>query len=260
MPVSPYSPPEISIVADSSARTLELQVQTGFALIESAQREQVPFYLNWENEQLTLHDCSTPQKTRISVDFVNGKNRHRRKHGGGFGQPLARAINASTKQPLHVCDATGGLGHDAFVFATLGCQVTLLEKSAVVYALLHDAWQRALSDPDTTEIAQRMSIYNLDSTTLPDCWPSDARPSVVYLDPMYPDTTKTAAAKKGMQILQRILPSPNDTSLLLPAAISTATSRVTVKRPRHAPSLTGATPVGTINSPNTRYDIYKGFG
>ncbi len=263
-PVSITLSPEIVIAAEPSARTEQLCAQTGLARVAPTTVEQplnsAPFHLNWENNQLTLHDCSTAQTTSVSIDFSSGKNRHRRQQGGGFGQPIARAIKARPGNCPHVCDATGGLGQDAFVFASLGCRVTVLEKSPVVYALLEDAWQRALRDPEIAPIARLMSVHNIDSSGLPDHWPCDTPPSVIYLDPMYPDNRKSAAAKKGMQTLQRILPAFDGAETLLAAAINFATSRVSVKRPRLAPPLNGAKTVGSINTPNTRFDIYKGCG
>lgn len=37
-----------------------------------------------------------------------------------------------------VLDGTGGLGIDAFIMAYLGAQVTVLERSPIVYTLLKD--------------------------------------------------------------------------------------------------------------------------
>ena len=158
-----------------------------------------------------------------------------------------------------ICDATGGFGRDALVFASLGCQVVILERSMIVYELLRDAINRAQCDEQMAETAARMNVHHLDSTLLPSNWPHQTRPHTIYLDPMYPRSSKSAAAKKEMQTLKRLFAEDSDESNeanLLEAALKTATHRVVIKRPKNAPPINGSAPVGEIKSVNTRYDIY----
>ncbi|OED39816.1 hypothetical protein AB833_14375 [Chromatiales bacterium (ex Bugula neritina AB1)] len=218
------------------------------------------YCLLWINDKLVLRDKTTSQINDICVDFSEGRQRHRQQFGGGQGQPLARAVNIKGSHQPHICDGTGGLGADAYVFATLGAEVTILERSIVVHALLADGLRRARDHPETSAIAQRITAYPADTCKLPDSWPCNTKPAIIYLDPMYPRTRKNAAAKKGMQTLQRLLPHDTDERALLNAAISTATQRVVVKRPLKASPLPGPTCVGFIRSPNTRYDLYRGRG
>ena len=91
----------------------------------------------------------------VSVDFVGGKAGHRRKFGGGKGQDIARAIGLNKGVQPSVLDATGGLGRDAFVLATLGCPVTLLERSPIVAALLKDGIRRGQASEEVRDIAQK---------------------------------------------------------------------------------------------------------
>lgn len=246
----------------------QLAATTGLPIATEIQLPTVDFYLYWRDEKLTLRDQSTADPVDICIDFCAGKNKHRLQFGGSFGQPLARAINAKPDKAQLICDATGGLGQDAFVFASLGCRVVIFERSMAVFALLSDGIQRALNDTPIAPIAQRLELYHLDSQHLAEQWPHDTKPDTVYLDPMYPHSSKSAAAKKGMQTLQHLLPvekstSPlygdklNEEQTLLNAALATAIQRVVVKRPAKAPPLANSNPVGSIKSPNTRYDIYK---
>jgi 16S rRNA (guanine1516-N2)-methyltransferase len=72
------------------------------------------------------------QNSEIFIDFASAANTYRRLHGGGNGQPLARAIGLKTYGlPLVVIDATAGLGQDSFVLASLGCHVTMIERLQV---------------------------------------------------------------------------------------------------------------------------------
>ncbi len=253
-------------------RAEELAAATCLPIAADDQLHNALFYLYWRDQKLTLRDQSTKNTVDICIDFCAGKHKHRLQFGGGYGQPLARAINAKaneTDNTHKVCDATGGLGQDAFVFASLGCQVVILERSPIIYALLQDGIQRAQQDQEMVNIAQRMKVCPMDSRQLPGNWTEASLPATVYLDPMYPHTAKSAAAKKGMQTLQRLLPlehqlsggnpdpdAREEQSLLL-SALQTATQRVAVKRPVKAPALPGPAPVGSIKSPNTRYDLYN---
>ncbi|MEA3406005.1 MAG: class I SAM-dependent methyltransferase [Pseudomonadota bacterium] len=196
----------------------------------------------------------------VLVDFIGGKKNHRRQFGGGKGQPLARAIGIQQETPPTILDATAGMGGDAFVFASLGCQVLMVERSPIVAALLQDALNRAIEaedlEPEVAEIVQRLSLVNADSadyllTEKPDV-------DVIYMDPMYPEKKKkSAAVKKEMKALQVLVGPDMDSEKLLEAALKTAKQRVVVKRPAHAPTINGIQPNAEISSPNTRYDIYS---
>jgi len=196
-----------------------------------------------------------PNTGPVYVDFVTGKKNHRRQFGGGKGQPLARAVLAA-EHPT-IIDATAGMGGDAFVFASLGCQVTMIERSPIIAALLQDALNRAQQNDtpeEIQEIVSRLSLINDDATQYltnqtPIC-------DVVYLDPMYPENKKSAATKKDMQALQHLVGPDMDSETLLKAALHVAQKRVVVKRPKNAPTLVGIQPNASIQSPNTRYDIY----
>lgn len=196
-----------------------------------------------------------PNTGPVYVDFVTGKKNHRRQFGGGKGQPLARAVLAA-EQPK-IVDATAGMGGDAFVFASLGCQVTMIERSPIIAALLEDALNRAQQN-DTPEeiqkIVNRLCLINEDAAE----YLTAQKPScdVIYLDPMYPEKKKTAATKKEMQVLQHLVGPDIDSETLLNAALHVAQKRVVVKRPKNAPTLEGIQPNASIQSPNTRYDIY----
>lgn len=199
----------------------------------------------------------------VFVDFISGKKNHRRQFGGGKNQPMARAVGiGKLQQPIRLLDATAGMGGDAFVFATLGCKVLMVERSPVVAALLADALQRGKKATDIEETLQQainnLSLINQDSTDYlltekPYC-------DVIYMDPMYPEKKKSAAPKKEMKALQNLVGPDLDSSKLLAAALQAAKIRVVVKRPAKAPVIeleNDLKPTSQIKSPNTRYDIYS---
>ena len=147
------------------------------------------------SERLELREVGA-MTGAVYVDFVGGKAAYRRQSGEGRKQPLARAIGLKKGMTPHVLDATAGLGRDAFVLATLGCAVQLVERSKVVGALLEDGLRRAQADTEVSVIASRMSLSVGQAAEVMRTLPDAERPDVVYLDPMYPHGDKTALQKK----------------------------------------------------------------
>ncbi|MEM9601857.1 MAG: class I SAM-dependent methyltransferase [Pseudomonadota bacterium] len=193
----------------------------------------------------------------LTVDFVGGRMAHRRRFGGGRGQPLARAVGVRGTPAPRVVDATAGVGTDAFVLASLGCTVTLIERVPEAATALRTALAEARAHPDTGAIAERMTVVEGDAIALLAAPELDA-PEVVYIDPMYPRSKHTAANARAMQRLQLLAGADTDSDQLLDVALNVATRRVVVKRPRTAPCLTGPAPSGDLRSAHTRYDLYGG--
>lgn len=207
-------------------------------------------------ERLELQNLDDNSHGPIYVDFVGGRARHRRLFGGGKNQPLARAVGIKGSQTPHVLDATAGFGRDAFVLASLGCRVTMLEREAVFAALLADAIVRAEINLETAAIASRMQLLYCDAQHYIGSMQDKDSIDTIYLDPMYPQRNKTALVKKEMRAARELAGDDGDAGQLLELALSQAVKRVVVKRPRSAATLNAVKPTAVIESENTRYDIY----
>lgn len=194
----------------------------------------------------------------IFVDFVHGKAAYRRHQGKGRNTPLARAVGFKPGVTPGVIDATAGLGQDAFVLATLGARITLVEKSPVIHALLEDGLRRAAFSPHTRDIARRMSLVQADAREFLQQLSAENRPDAVYLDPMYPHRGKSALSKKEMQSFQKLLGADQDGPQLLQIARTCTHGRVAVKRPLKAPFLGAQAPNFQILRPKIRFDVYLG--
>ncbi|WP_432721799.1 class I SAM-dependent methyltransferase [Jeongeupia wiesaeckerbachi] len=211
------------------------------------------YFLAFEDGRLSLQQ--TGDRARVCVDFVDGASAHRRKFGGGRGQPVAKAVGLKGGATPAVLDATAGQGRDAFVLASLGCSVTLIERSPVAAALLDDGLRRAALDADTAEIAARMTLIHADSLQ----WLLAAAAKsfdVVFLDPMFPEPDKRAKSKKEMAMFQALIGGDTDADALLSPARHIARQRVVVKRPRHAPWLAEVKPNFDYPGESTRFDAY----
>ncbi|MEM7294182.1 MAG: class I SAM-dependent methyltransferase [Pseudomonadota bacterium] len=215
------------------------------------------YILMVSDDRLEIHSMLTPPAHGpISVDFVTGKAAHRRLHGGGRNQHIARAIGMKPGYSPRVIDATAGLGADAFVLASLGCRIRMIENCKPIAQLLEDGLLRARGEANIDVIAQRMLLFNGDAIDLIPQLSRRAPADVIYLDPMYPPREKSAAVKKEMQMLQVLADPSANNSALLECALKHALKRVVVKRPGSAEPISEAPPQACVKSPNTRFDIY----
>jgi len=100
----------------------------------------------------------------LRVDFVNGPVAHRLRFGGGRGQDIAKAMGLRAGKTPTIVDATAGLGRDSFLLASLGAQVTMIERSAKMHALLADGMARAAQEGgDFADIIGRMTLLHGDA-------------------------------------------------------------------------------------------------
>lgn len=193
----------------------------------------------------------------VWVDFIGGRVGHRLKFGEGKNQPIAKAVGIKGQTRPHVMDCTAGMGRDAFVLASLGCEVTMIERSPIIHALLEDGLRRALDDEATHPIAQRMNLVHAHATNaLNNTASIEQTNTVIYLDPMYPHKQKSALVKKEMRVFRALVGDDMDAGELLNTATHSDVARVVVKRPKNAPTLTDKKPTMAISSKNTRYDVY----
>ena len=150
-------------------------------------------------------------------------------------------------------DATAGLGEDSFLLAAAGFRVSMYESDPIIAALARDAITRAQTDPELTDIARRMELFEEDSieamTHLGDT------PDVIYLDPMFPERRKSAAVKKKFQLIHHLEAPCQNEGALLAAAISAAPRKVVVKRPAKGPHLAGVKPSHSLAGKAVRYDV-----
>ncbi|MCU7955618.1 MAG: class I SAM-dependent methyltransferase, partial [gamma proteobacterium symbiont of Bathyaustriella thionipta] len=147
---------------------------------------------------------------------------------------------------------------DAFVFASLGARVTLMERSPISAALLTDALQRASLDNNISEIIKRMDFVYGDARLLEsdETTTLNEKPDVIYLDPMFPHRKKSALVKKEMLAFQSLIGDDNDSNELLNISRQQAKKRVVVKRPIKAPYLDNQKPSLSMNMKKHRFDIY----
>lgn len=265
----------------------QLAKRCGYAVTSSALAASYPDAIKilFDNGQWRIHlDTSS---AIVSVDFSDPRFYARVNSSALQGEYVVRAVlgRKKTTQPLSVLDATAGFGHDAFLLAAAGCQVTLAEQVPLLAYLLEQAVQRARNSTNhlLVSAAERMTVVDANSVALMQQW-SASRPDVVYLDPMYAHADneskrglkKSAAVKKNMAFLQRLTsykatglsaaqPGHNQSGHdvlnsegegMIEAALGLAKSKVVVKRAPGAEWLGGLKPASSLTGKATRFDIY----
>lgn len=187
------------------------------------------------------------------IDFLSGKNAARSIQIQN--EVLVKAVGVRSNFKPVILDTTAGLGRDGFILATIGCEVTMLERSNILYLLLNDALTRLKEVKSLS-----LKLIQTDSREYLKKLPSCDYPDVVYLDPMFPIRTKSSLVKKEMQILHDLVGVDEDSIELFHLALKRVKKRVVVKRPRLANPIADNKPSFSFIGRSTRFDVYLVMG
>jgi 16S rRNA (guanine1516-N2)-methyltransferase len=245
--------PAMQLEAEKLAASLHL----AFIELEAPLAKTYNYLLLLTPDFIGLQKTSDKKHTPFYIDFLSGKMRHRTQQAGIRKELLARAMGLKPHDHPLILDATAGLGRDSFMLATLGFSISMLERSPILHTLLADALARAQKNPGLEPTLARMQLTHADALS----WLKQASltppvADIIYLDPMFPARQKSASVKKEMVILQELLGKDEDAETLFKLAISCATRRVVVKRPRLAPTITEQLPSFSLLGKSSRFDVY----
>jgi len=262
---------------DIPARAAELAGRLGLPLLaEPPDAGKYDLLLAVTQARLELRETAPPRAS-IWAEFAAGRVARRAADPGHGAAMLRRAVGFK-RPPYRVLDATAGLARDAFLLAAAGCQVLAIERSPIIAALVEDGLARAARAGSQT--VDRLTMLVADArrwleaglveqrgvgkdaggigrtAASPECPPPDGRSfDAIYLDPMFPQRSKSALVKKEMRLCRLVAGEDEDAAELLDAARRVARLRVVVKRPAHAPPLA---PESAFSIPGRtiRYDVY----
>ncbi len=251
----PLNPP-LALLADpqcSVARVRQLAASLGLPLASEGQSPALLLHLR--EERLELCKPGDPELPgALWVDFTRPAAQKRALHPGR--ELLVQAAKVRNVTSPLVIDATAGLGRDSFLLAAAGFRVRMFECNPIVAALLQDGLERAARSPHIAAIIERMQLIvgnALDYLRLP-----TERPEVIYLDPMFPERSKSAKVKQDLQLLQLLDDQSHAPEPLLQAALALRPKKVVVKRPLKGPLLAGPAPSYTLKGKAIRFDVYVG--
>jgi 16S rRNA (guanine1516-N2)-methyltransferase len=190
----------------------------------------------------------------LKCSFIEGPILHRLKYGKGRGQNLAKAVGMKSNKNRTIIDSTAGLGYDAFILASLGANVTLIERSKQIHDLLKAGILEAkFHGGEISKIVDRMNLLYGDSK---DILPSIS-PEVILIDTMNKDRKKSALVKNNMRLVREIVGSDPDYIDLINVSLNCATRRVVIKQPRYEEPLKEIKACShQILGKTIRYDVY----
>lgn len=209
----------------------------------------------WDGKSFYWHDL---EAGHLEIDFFSKKMRYRMQHINKAQEPLLRALGWKRTERKHVLDMTAGLGRDSCLLFFAGFDVTMFERGEVLQILLTNA----LSELPVADFQQSFNLMREDSIhyleRMKQETTADSKPiaDAIYIDPMYPERKKSALVKKELRIIRNLVGADFDSEQLLTLAIESGVSRVVVKRPKGSDYVADRVPSHSVESPNTRFDVY----
>ena len=240
--------PDHAAAARDVARASEL------GLDHVAQVPEAGFYIARDEAGLALHHAADDAGAGLRCALADAAELADRQ-AGGRRSPLARAFGLHRHPPMRILDATAGLARDAATLASLGCDVTAIERQAALYALIADATQQID-----------------ESGSAPGWWPHWQPPihadagswlagqtdptafDAIYIDPMFASPRRKSAPQKALVWLSELAGHDHDAPEVLDIARRCAIRRVVVKQ--HARAEPMAPPDLQIRGRAIRFDIY----
>ena len=215
--------------------------------------DSTPQLIETQNGLTLVGTNNAGERIELCVDFA--KLHARIKPEKLSQELLVKAVKVKGKQDaLRVIDATAGLGEDSFLLAATGFYVDMYERDECIARLLEDGLYRASKLPKLANIAAHMTLHKQDSITALEYL--EHAPDVVYLDPMFPERTKSASVKKKFQLLHYLEQPCEDEETLLNAAFTASPTRIVVKRPAKGSYLANKKPSYSLSGKAIRFDVY----
>ncbi|WP_150046605.1 class I SAM-dependent methyltransferase [Methylomonas rhizoryzae] len=238
-------------IADARVEDIAISLGAPILTFDEAIDSTHGYFLAYRNGSLTLLDRQSLKKGGLTVDIAPRPG-EQHSYPAPKKDLLAQAIGKKTET---VVDATTGWAQDSLALFRMGYQVTSIERSPVMAALIRDGYQR-LAQKDWVQRRELQPPNLLIGNAIRLLAGLPKTPECIYLDPMFPPKRKqSAATRKSMAVLRDILGDDLDRQQLFTAAWSATGKRVVVKSPDYAEPL-GGKPSTVYSGKLLRYDVY----
>ena len=220
----------------------------------------------WDGTRFYWQDL---EAGNLEIDFSSKKLQYRMQKLNKAQEPLLRAVGWKSTERQRVWDLTAGLGRDSALLYFAGLQVLMFERNPVLQTLLQYGLTQLSQPVKQADIGTTVEPYlylmpqdaitflqNRDSQKMQMSDIAIPLADVIYMDPMYPERKKSALVKKELRIIRNLVGADLDNELLLKSALASGASRVVVKRPKGAEFVADLKPSHSVESPNTRFDVY----
>ena len=209
-------------------------------------------FLCLANEMLTFNSYLDDELRSLNIDFLSGSigwRLNRSAHEKHIKKALGKSLN-----PLNIFDATAGMLADTMIFLSLGHQVIACEQSKIIYLLIRDACERAKT---SLPFLDNLTLFNGDARDIYN-EKKDIEFDVIYLDPLYPKTTKASKGSGEIDLLRKIIDLEGIEDVgdgIFHTFQSADYKKIILKRPIKAPLICNKINY-QIKGKSTRFDIY----
>ena len=190
-------------------------------------------------------------KNPFNLDFQTGSSGWRLKRAD-HEKLIKKALGKSDK-PLKILDCTAGLIQDSLLFLSLGHHVTAIEQSKILFLLLQDAVKR--SKETHNELFKNFSLIHGDACSFGQ---NADEFDVIYYDPMYPPSKKSALGSGKLEYLAKILEFEqisNEPQMDFEVLQLMPVKKMIVKRPIKAEPFDAGINY-QVTGKTTRFDVY----
>ena len=219
------------------------------------------FRLRRRDDMLGLEALAEPGLGTLEVELLRGRTGWRGSRRARH-ERLVRAcgLTRAGHEADRVLDGTGGLGTDAWLLASAGARVRVMEQHPVLRALLENGLSRA--GEEHPEVAARIRVEHGDSRVVL-ATPEQVRGiDVLYLDPMYPERRKAALGDRRLRLVAALLAADgiagDDAAGLVDAGLASGIGRVVLKRPARVRVSASRPPGHSLEGRSTRFDVWVG--
>ncbi|MEC9205706.1 MAG: class I SAM-dependent methyltransferase [Pseudomonadota bacterium] len=191
-----------------------------------------------KNNKVELINYNYKKEVSISVDFFNEDNKN----------------NISLKKIFKnegssILDCTAGFGRDGFILASLGFNVTMIERNPIITLLLRNGIKRSIS-----QVKNNLCLLYGDSyeylKTYNDFF------DYIYIDFMFKKIKNTSLSSKYDEVLKILANDKKNRIRLLEIAKEKCKNKVIVKGSKNLNSITGVDPDYSVKTNLVRYDIF----
>lgn len=204
------------------------------------------FRFNVEGDRVFVRDA---EKRLLEIDFDKNHLDYERKGHRGKQEMIAKALGAA-KGCRKVLDLSVGMGIDSVFLTQLGFQVTGVERSPVLYALLSEAFAKTQK-----EYLKSYQLHFANSLEFLRENKGKLDIDSIYFDPMYPHKKKSSLPKQEMVVFRDLVGHDDDAAEVLKEALTWPVRRVVVKRPMQAEELLPGV-IHSFEGKVVRYDSY----
>lgn len=195
-----------------------------------------------------------PKPLDLEIDFKSAKFARKLKSAHQGEQPLKKALLTRGKR-VFVVDATAGRGEDSFLMAEWGFKVVSFEKNPEVFKQLSRALAALVSTDPAGKLILSEQLAFFEGDFCAEILKRKLRPEVIFLDPMYPETKKSARSEKQIENLRATVGvHDEDLEETLKKALKLAQVKVVLKRPKSVPC--PFKPQHVYKGSSTRYEVY----